>query len=58
MRDTIAKIVLGDSREALTTLDDVSIDLVVTSPPYADRRKNTYGGIDPEEYVKWFLPVS
>ncbi len=54
----ITKIFLGDSREVLKAVDDNSVDLIVTSPPYADRRKNTYGGIDPEEYVAWFLPVS
>ncbi len=31
-----------------------SVDLVVTSPPYADARKHTYGGISPDEYVDWF----
>lgn len=35
-----------------------SIDLIMTSPPYADRRRSTYGGIHPNTYVKWFLPVS
>lgn len=39
-------------------LPDNSIDLLVTSPPYADQRKNTYGGIHPDGYVKWFLPIS
>ena len=58
MRDITTKILLGDSREALKTLNDNSVDLIVTSPPYADRRKNTYGGIKPKEYVKWFLPIS
>lgn len=37
---------------------DDSVDLIVTSPPYADQRKNTYGGIHPDDYVKWFLPIS
>ncbi len=58
MRDIATKILLGDSREVLKTLDDNAVDLIVTSPPYADRRKNSYGGIDPEEYVDWFLPIS
>lgn len=58
MRDITTKILLGDSREVLKTIDDNFIDLIITSPPYADRRKNTYGGIDPEEYIEWFLPVS
>ncbi|MDR0673411.1 MAG: site-specific DNA-methyltransferase [Zoogloeaceae bacterium] len=34
------------------------MDLVVTSPPYADQRKDIYGGIRPEEYADWFLPIS
>lgn len=33
-----------------------SVDLVITSPPYADQRKSTYGGIPPNQYVAWFLP--
>lgn len=53
-----SKILLGDSKEALKQVDDNFIDLIVTSPPYADRRKNTYGGIKPEKYVEWFLPIS
>lgn len=35
-----------------------SIDLIITSPPYADRRKSTYGGVHPDKYVEWFLPIS
>jgi site-specific DNA-methyltransferase (adenine-specific)/site-specific DNA-methyltransferase (cytosine-N4-specific) len=35
---------------------DNSIDLIFTSPPYADQRRNTYGGVKPGEYVDWFLP--
>lgn len=37
---------------------DGSIDFIITSPPYADRRKNSYGGINPDKYVEWFLPIS
>jgi len=37
---------------------DNSIDLIITSPPYADRREKSYGGIKPEKYVEWFLPIS
>ncbi len=49
---------LGDSKEKLKLLADNSVDLIVTSPPYADQRKNTYGGIHPDKYVDWFLPIS
>ncbi len=48
----------GDSREQLKLLADDSIDLIITSPPYADQRKNVYGGIHPDQYVNWFLPIS
>jgi len=58
MQDIITKILLGDSKNILQTVDDNCIDLIVTSPPYADRRKSTYGGIAPEKYVEWFLPIT
>ena len=49
---------LGDSKKQLEKLPDNSIDLIVTSPPYADQRKSTYGGIPADKYVEWFLPIS
>lgn len=48
----------GDCKEQLKLLPENSVDLVVTSPPYADQRKNTYGGIYHDKYVVWFLPIS
>jgi len=48
----------GDCRDILAKFDAETIDLVVTSPPYADQRKKTYGGVSPDEYVDWFLPIS
>ena len=48
----------GDSKDVLAKLPDSSVDLIVTSPPYADQRKDTYGGIHPDKYVQWFLPIS
>jgi len=52
------RVVLGDCKEELKSLGENSVDLIVTSPPYADSRKQTYGGIKPENYVEWFLPIS
>ena len=49
---------LGDCREELKKVPDNSVDLIVTSPPYADQRKSTYGGIVAEEYVEWFMSVA
>lgn len=52
------RIFEGDCRHVLSLLPTASVDLIVTSPPYADQRRNTYGGIHADEYVDWFLPIS
>ena len=52
------EIFLGDCKDVLASIDDNSVDLIFTSPPYADQRKNSYGGIHPDNYVEWFLPIS
>ncbi len=52
------EIILGDCLEELKSFQDNTVDLIVTSPPYADKRIKTYGGIKPEKYVEWFLPRS
>ena len=52
----INKILLGDCEEILKDLPDNSVDLIFTSPPYADQRQKTYGGLSPDKYVDWFLP--
>lgn len=49
---------LGDCKDILKSTPDNSIDLIFTSPPYADQRKKTYGGVHPSKYVEWFLPIS
>lgn len=58
MNNLTTKIFQGDCRHVLQNVEENSIDLIFTSPPYADRRKQTYGGIKPENYVEWFLPIS
>lgn len=52
------RLIQGDCLEVLKTMPDESVNLIVTSPPYADSRKHTYGGISPDKYVEWFLPIS
>jgi site-specific DNA-methyltransferase (adenine-specific) len=52
------KIYNEDCLVTLSKMEDNSVDLIVTSPPYADRRKSTYGGIHPDNYVEWFLTIS
>ena len=51
-------IVEGDALQELRRTPDDYVDLIVTSPPYADSRKRTYGGMHPDQYVSWFSPFS
>jgi site-specific DNA-methyltransferase (adenine-specific)/site-specific DNA-methyltransferase (cytosine-N4-specific) len=37
---------------------DKAVNLIVTSPPYSDRRKNSYGGVSSDKYVDWILPIT
>ena len=53
-----AQLYLADCLDVLKDMPDDSVDLIFTSPPYADQRKNTYGGIHPDQYVEWFLPIT
>ncbi len=55
---THVEILEGDCLHVLQGLPDSSVDLIVTSPPYADQRKHTYGGVSPDQYVEWFLPIT
>lgn len=52
------EIIFGDCQQVLKNLQEESVDLVVTSPPYADRRSRVYGGTKPDEYVEWFIPIA
>lgn len=47
----------GDCLELIKFMPDSSVDLIITSPPYADQRKSTYGGVHPDHYVEWFEPI-
>ena len=51
-------IINGDCSQVLRRIHDKSVNLVVTSPPYGDNRKNTYKGIPVSKYIDWFLPIS
>lgn len=48
----------GNCLDVLRSIPTDSIDLTVTSPPYSDQRRGTYGGIHPDNYVDWFLPIT
>lgn len=44
----------GDARHLLMELEDESVDLFLTSPPFALQRQKDYGNADQFEYVEWF----
>jgi DNA modification methylase len=49
------KAICIDSLQFLKTLKDSSVDLVLTSPPFALQRKKEYGNKDQDEYVEWLM---
>ena len=52
------RIIEGDVLDGLAEIDDRSIDLIMTSPPYADARQKQYGGTPPDQYVDWYRPIA
>lgn len=54
----VNKIICADCEEIIKGFPSDSIDLIFTSPPYSDSRKNTYGGLSPKKYPRWFLSKS
>jgi site-specific DNA-methyltransferase (adenine-specific) len=52
--DVNCKLICGDSRKILSKYEG-QVDLIVTSPPYADARKKHYDSVHPDDYVQWFL---
>lgn len=49
---------LGDSAQLLKKVPSESVDLVLTSPPYALVFKKEYGNVDAKDYIEWFLSFS
>jgi DNA modification methylase len=49
---------IADSFEVLKSLPANSVNLVVTSPPYALHFKKAYGNVAKDSYVEWFLPFA
>jgi len=58
VRIPVNSIICGDCEEVLRDFPDNCVDLIITSPPYADSRNRTYGGINPSKFVDWFTPRS
>jgi DNA modification methylase len=48
----------ADALEVLRQLPSASVALVLTSPPFALRRRKAYGNVEASEYVEWFWPFA
>ncbi|MBW1998609.1 MAG: site-specific DNA-methyltransferase [Deltaproteobacteria bacterium] len=54
----LGKAYCADCLDILKLIPKSSIDLVITSPPFALRRKKSYGNVSAEKYCEWFWPYA
>ena len=57
-RTRYGRAYLGDSLELMKASPSESVNLVLTSPPFALRRKKSYGNVGADEYIEWFRPFA
>lgn len=50
----LGQCLCGDSLNLIKTIEDKSVNLIITSPPFALQRQKKYGNEDQEHYVEWF----
>ncbi len=53
-RTKLGRTYLGDALDLIQEVPDESVNLIMTSPPFALRRKKEYGNVAASEYVEWF----
>jgi site-specific DNA-methyltransferase (cytosine-N4-specific) len=51
----LGEAIVADAHQLLQQLESDSIDLVLTSPPFALQRQKAYGNEEQEAYVDWLL---
>ena len=54
----VNRIIRGECPDALKEIPNDVIDLIITSPPYANKRRGNYKGVSSNRYVGWFLPIT
>ncbi|HYW20503.1 MAG TPA: site-specific DNA-methyltransferase [Nodularia sp. (in: cyanobacteria)] len=54
----LGKAYLGDSLQLIKSIQENSINLILTSPPFALTRQKEYGNESAEKYIEWFLPFA
>ena len=52
------QLIQGDCLTEMKNITGNSIDLIFTSPPYADRREKCYNSISSDKYIEWFKPIA
>lgn len=52
------EMIHGDSLTVLTAMESESVDLIMTSPPFALLRKKDYGNQPADAYLDWFQPFA
>lgn len=57
-RTNLGKTIVGNSYDLLCELEEASVDLVVTSPPFALQRQKDYGNVSDDDYVEWIMPFA
>lgn len=55
---TYGKIYNSDSHQYVLGLDEDTVDLIVTSPPFGLVREKEYGNVPADEYLDWFRPYA
>lgn len=54
----LGKAILGDSLEVMRSMPDESVNLILTSPPFALTRQKEYGNKQEQHYIEWFMQFS
>ncbi|MXW77852.1 MAG: site-specific DNA-methyltransferase, partial [Gemmatimonadetes bacterium] len=54
----LGEIYLGDALDLMVDIEDKSVNLIMTSPPFGLVRKKDYGNVDADQYLDWFRPFA
>lgn len=54
-RTTFGRVIVGEAESVLWKLPAESVDLVITSPPFALLRQKAYGNLEQTAYVDWLV---
>jgi DNA modification methylase len=54
-RTALGRSLVGRAEDLLPALPAGSVDLVMTSPPFALLREKAYGNLDQDDYVEWLV---